>query len=177
MHLQRSQNTVVQTLLDSPHLFSDAEIHVWVKASPHDDGFHDRLQGYLDELPAEEWFFNAIPANDALQARPGDHLLFLENLPRAGLQVDLLRLPSANPVLSTRHGRFLKAIPTLTFRDMRLGDTASLVAAGRRALAQAGKQAGGQAGGHDWVGGIAEFASRFLRRPTTLTARLKRLAS
>lgn len=151
---RKSPKTMVQALLEDSQAFGNETLKVWIKMTPCNDAFFNQLQGYLDQLPPEEWFFTPIPANDALGLKPGGYLLFLEHLRSAGFQVDLVRLPSINPILSTVQGCFIKDLPVLSFNDMRLGRLTELTAAAERAREQAPDT--------DWIGGIADFATRFL---------------
>lgn len=151
------RKTVVQLLFDDPKAIDDNEIKVWVKAEHPDDRLFEGVDEYIDALPYEQVPHLLIPADDALELAPGQPLLFLQGSRGYCRRSDFVVVPPEWPFLDFPNGRLMRAFGRSHHNGMYLGDQRHLRTAGRRALEETGNA--------DWMGGIADFATRFLRRP------------
>lgn len=151
--------TVVEHLFANPLAFSDDEIKVWVRASddPHSDRFVDDLMDYFERSTPASAYVELIEVRDQAPLAPGQHFILIRAEDRLNVRCGLYRIAPLKPVFEFRGVPFHVIGPFQDYKGMPVGDGRQLVTAARRAL-KATK-------GGDWFGGIADFATRFLRRP------------
>jgi hypothetical protein len=153
-----TNDTIVKSLIANPSAISNDAIKVWVQGIDYPDAFYDGLEEYLDSRPADAELIEAIPVNDRLELTPGQHLLYFRAWGGPmNVRESFVRIPQPLQLLEFSNGRFICSKVTGFYAGVYLGDGRPLRAAANRAM-KATKQA-------DWIGGIADFASRFLRAP------------
>lgn len=153
----KRRNSIVGTLFDNPLAFNNNEIRVWLEAENRDDRIYEGVDEYLYAQPPNRLLWGMIPANDAVDFAPGQPFIFLQGHRGSCSRSEFLRFPTVQPFVDFPNGRFLHMVPCFDYKGLVLGDSRHLRTAGRRALKATGNA--------DWIGGIADFAMQFLRRP------------
>ena len=152
----KRRNSIVETLLDNPLTFGNNEIRVWLEAEYGDDRIYDGVDEYVEAHFPSRLICGLIPTNDAVELAPGQPFIFLQGHAGRCWRAEFLRFPTVQPFVDLPNGRFLHMVPYSDYKGLVLGDRRHLRTAGQRALKKTGNA--------DWIGGIADFATQFLRR-------------
>lgn len=113
------------------------------------------MEGWYDQNAhkPEERETVLIPASSTLFLVPGQYLLYMNGSGTA--YSELIMFPSERPFIELKNERFIRGISRLWIRGLPLGDGRYFEQAANRALKETQ--------GMDWIGGMADFATCFLR--------------
>ena len=92
--------------------------------------------------------------------RAAQPFFYLQALHSIDWRADLMMISIRQPLVVFPDGQFVHGV-YCDYNDMRLGDAWRFAVAGRRALEENGNVA--------WIGGIADFATRYMRAPAYRT--------
>jgi len=155
----RPPMSIVQALFQDPLTFDDDEIKIWLEADDRDDRLYQSLDHASDVMP-DGVPFDLIPINKAADFAPGQVFVYLQGLHGGFWRADLMMISIRQPLVVFPDRRFVHGV-YCEYNDMRLGDAWRFKVAGLRALEENGNVA--------WIGGIADFATRYMRRPARRT--------
>lgn len=153
----KKRMTLLQLIRENHDAIPNDELRVWVDAGLTKRPYHEDFKRWYDEEHARLLHkgidLELIPAHKDLVLVPKQRLLYLYG-PDLSRQT-LLMFPLEQPIIDLPNGRFVAGSSCYWFRDMTLGDS--------RYYWQAAKRAVKETGNRDWIGGIADFATRFVR--------------
>lgn len=109
--------------------------------------------------------FDLIPINKAANFSPGQVFVYFQGLHGDFWRADLMMISIKQPLVVFPDRQFVHGV-YCDYNDMRLGDAWRFAVAGRRALEENGNVA--------CIGGIADFATRYMRAPAHRTKPLIR---
>jgi len=147
--------TIVQALFQDPQTFDNNDIKIWLEAEDRDDRLYQGVDFESDIVP-EGVPFDLIPINKAADFAPGQVFVYMQGLHGEDWRADLMSISIDRPFVVFPDRRFVHGV-YCEYNGMWLGDSYRFRVAGLRALEANG--------GVAWIGGIADFATQFFRRP------------